>query len=179
MMWYSRTHQQKQGDVPAGVPQEVDGRVQLGALRGGALQLGAVDLLRAGEDQLEAAADHQRLRLRRGGGLHRLLPGVRAPEGEAQDAGLLLPARRGGVRARRRRHPLRRPRAPPRQVPRQRLPRLLHGRLRRAAQHHRQGGQDQERRVPAHQPLLLPHPQRRRLVLLWPLHQGPLRHGNN
>jgi uncharacterized protein with PQ loop repeat len=39
--------------------------------------------------------------------------------------------------------------------------------------------QDQERRVHALLPLLLPHPQRRRLVLLRPLHQGPLRHGKN
>jgi hypothetical protein len=168
-----------QHDVPAGVPQEVDGWVQLGAVRGGGLQLGAVDLLRAGEDQLQAAADHQRLRLRRGGRLRRLLPGVRAQEGQGADRGLLPAAGRGGVRAHRLRHAEARRPGPPRQVPRQRLPGLLHGRLRGAAQHHREGGEDQERGVPAHQPVLLPHPQRRRMVLLRPLHQGPVRHGNH
>lgn len=40
------------------------------------------------------------------------------------------------------------------------------------------GDQDQERGVHALLPLLLPHPQRRRMVLLRPLHQGPLRRGN-
>ncbi len=126
-----------QGDVLAGVQEEVDGRVQLGAVRGGALQLGAVDLLRAGEDQLEAAADHQRLRLRRRGGLHRPLPRLRAAPRQAPHPRLLPPPRRRRLRPHRRHHPLPRPQAPPGQVPRQRLPRLLHGRLRRPSLHHR------------------------------------------
>jgi hypothetical protein len=40
-----------------------------------------------------------------------------------------------------------------------------------------QGDQDQERGVPARRPLRLPRPQRRRLVLLRPLHPRPIRHG--
>ncbi len=40
-----------------------------------------------------------------------------------------------------------------------------------------QGDQDQERRVHADRALRLPHAQRRRVVLLRPLHQGPLCHG--
>ncbi|VAI19521.1 unnamed protein product [Triticum turgidum subsp. durum] len=162
--------------VPAGVPEEVDGGVQRGAVRGGALQLHAVDLLRAGQDQLQPAADHQRLRLRRRVLLHPALRGVRAQERQAPRPRLLPPPRRRRLLPHRRRHRLPRAPAQPRQGPRQRLPRLLHGRLRRPPQRHLRGDQDQERRVHALLALLLPHPQRRRLVLLRPLHQGHLRH---
>jgi hypothetical protein len=167
-----------QDDLPAGVPHDDDCRVQLSTVRGAALQLGAVGLLRAPQDRLPPAGLHQLLRLRHRGGLRRLLPLVRAEEREIED-GLLRAPRRGGHGDRPRRHAQRSASAPPRQVPRQRLPRLLHGRLRGAAQRHRQGVEDQERRVPARQPVLLPRPQRRRLVLLRTLHQGPLRHGNH
>uniref|UniRef100_A0A453L8N0 Uncharacterized protein n=1 Tax=Aegilops tauschii subsp. strangulata TaxID=200361 RepID=A0A453L8N0_AEGTS len=124
-------------DVPAGVPEEVDGGVQRGAVRGGALQLHAVDLLRAGQDQLQPAAHHQRLWLRRRGLLHPALRGVRAQARQAPRPRLLPPPRRRRLRPHRRRHRVPRAPAQPRQGPRQRLPRLLHGRLRRPAQRHR------------------------------------------
>jgi hypothetical protein len=201
-----------QADVPPRVPEEVDGGVQLGAVCGGSVQLHAVDPVRAGEDQLQPAADHQRLRVRGGGRLHPPLPRLRAAGRQAEGARLLPPPRRGRLLARRRRHRRARRGAAPRQGARQRLPRLLHGRLRRPPERHRKLArsthicvyliyicmhlidvhagpccayvrtsvrcdQDEECRVHALHPLLLPHPQRRRLVLVRPLHQGPLRHG--
>uniref|UniRef100_A0A804UE29 Uncharacterized protein n=1 Tax=Zea mays TaxID=4577 RepID=A0A804UE29_MAIZE len=165
-----------QADVPPRVPEEVDGGVQLGAVCGGSVQLHAVDPVRAGEDQLQPAADHQRLRVRGGGRLHPPLPRLRAAGRQAEGARLLPPPRRGRLLARRRRHRRARRGAAPRQGARQRLPRLLHGRLRRPPERHLRCDQDEECRVHALHPLLLPHPQRRRLVLVRPLHQGPLRH---
>jgi hypothetical protein len=61
---------------------------------------------------------------------------VYAPR-QAQDARLLLPPRRRRLRPRRRPHAQGRRAAATRQVPRQRLPRILHGRLRRATLRHR------------------------------------------
>uniref|UniRef100_A0A453RN07 Bidirectional sugar transporter SWEET n=1 Tax=Aegilops tauschii subsp. strangulata TaxID=200361 RepID=A0A453RN07_AEGTS len=124
------------GDVPADLQEEDDGRVQLGAVRGGALQLLAAHLLRAAQDRLPPPAHHQQLRLLHRDRLHRRLPRLRAAPRQAQDARLLLRPRRRRLRPRPRRHHVRLRAGPPRQVPRQRLPRILHGRLRRAALHH-------------------------------------------
>uniref|UniRef100_I1QQ98 Uncharacterized protein n=1 Tax=Oryza glaberrima TaxID=4538 RepID=I1QQ98_ORYGL len=126
-----------QADVPEGVQEEVDGGVQLGAVRGGALQLHAVDTVRHGEDQLQPPPHHQRLRLRRRGRLHRRLPRLRPQAGQAQGARLLPPPQRRRLLPRRRRHRRRRRPAPPRQGARLHLPRLLHGRLRRPHERHR------------------------------------------
>jgi hypothetical protein len=126
-----------QHDVPAGVPQEVDGRVQLGAVRGGALQLGALDLLRAGEDQLQAC-------------------GV-----EAAYIAFYLVYAPSKARVRTLAYFLLLNTTLKLVAPDQFLGTVclafsMAGRLRGADQHHREGGEDQERRVHAHRPVLLP-----------------------
>jgi hypothetical protein len=71
-----------QADVLPDLQEQVDGGVPVGAVRGGALQRHAVDLLRAAQVQRVPAHHHQLRRLRHRDPLHRHLPPLRAQQGK-------------------------------------------------------------------------------------------------
>lgn len=71
-----------QPDVLPDLQEQVDGGVPVGAVRGGALQRHAVDLLRADQVQRGPPHHHQRRRLRDRDHLHRHVPRLRPQESQ-------------------------------------------------------------------------------------------------
>jgi hypothetical protein len=125
-----------QADVLPRVPQEVDGGVPVDPVRGDAVQLHAVDLLRAAQVRRRAAGDHQRRRVRDRGGVPGRVPGVRAQGRQGADGQDAAGAQRRRLWTRRARHHGGLQRRPPRARARLDLRQRRAQRIRRAAQHH-------------------------------------------